>query len=1070
VKHAVAVLLILALAGPLFAQGLEDSPATPPSGGDPAEKKSEPAPKPDEGVVGARYAHLSPDGRQIAFSLWGDLWIMPAEGGRATRLTQNEASDLKPIWSPDGKRLAFTSDRSGNFDIWTMPADGGLPTQLTFDATMDHVCQYSADGSVIYFQSYRSGDLRIHTIPVDGGTPSPVTQDDGIGASVCAADGYVYYVRSDGNDLQRGYRGSANDELYRTRPGGIPERLTRNDQNDRESHISPDGKRLYFIRETGKTGKDWNLFVLDLETREEKALTELDQGGMAYLDFTADCARVIFAWKFRLWMLDLAADKAAPKLLPVLIVEDARRDPVVERILSGGAETVDVSPDGSRLAISLAGGIWILPSGGGDAREVTKSGSGDQGARFSPDGSMIAFFSEGRTGNADIFVANADGSNVRQVTSQTGGDFFLNWSPDGRQLVYCSDAAGNKDIWRIALDGSAPVQLTKNPYPEDDPAFSPDGNLIAYDSWPSGNADIFVMNGDGSGARRVCGTLAHEESPRFSPNGRLLVFTRTSAEGTQTVREVLVTDLAGSGEIRIADGHDGCFTRNGKEILYVDPQGHIKVAPAPEDIDGGRTVSFRAARRITLNRQFLDTFDEVTKQVAENFYDPKFHGNDWAKLTKAYRPIVAACRTRMEFYYVMRLLLGELNASHQGIYGPVNDIPNHSTGVLACGLVPETVDADPAPKKGPRLLRLRVLKPAKGGPADKAWIRDGDYIFGVAGKRLTVEDNFDQRMMNTVGQEVVLLVGTAPDGSDIRAVTVKPEGIDTTRQRMDQQWVQDCARTVKEKGSGRIGYIHLSHMMGPALREFEAHLSSKPVQDAKVLILDLRNNSGGNIHQAVIDILSRRQYASNSNHRGPTGKSPPLFWARPIVLLINERSFSDAEVFAHAFKTLKLGTIVGVPTPGAVIGTRDITLSDGSTFRVTLAGYHNLDGTNQEGHGCVPDVLVEVSVDDRIAGRDPQIVKAIELALAEIAPKKEAAAPKPADTPAPTDAPKPEEKPTPPDGPKPPAEPVPPEEPKPPVKPVTPDDPKPPEQPKPPEEPKPPQEPNPPREPNPPEK
>src|SRR5690606_39107010 len=156
--------------------------------------------------------------------------------------------------------------------------------------------------------------------------------------------------------------------------------------------------------------------------------------------------------------------------------------------------------------------------------------------------------------------------------------------PDGTYLVFSSERTGNREIFKVALDGTAPVQLTNTPYSDDDPSVSPDGSLIAYDSWPNGNADIFVMNADGSNVRRVYGTPAQEESPRFSPNGRLLVFTRTTQGGIGVTREVVVTDLAGSGEVVVASGHDGAFTNDGKEILYVDMDGQIKAAPAPQDI------------------------------------------------------------------------------------------------------------------------------------------------------------------------------------------------------------------------------------------------------------------------------------------------------------------------------------------------------------------------------------------------------------------------------------------------------------------------------------------------------
>lgn len=988
-RTLIAVVLILFLAAPLFAQSMgEDSTSAKPGKPKVEKKPTETNEKQDLGIVGGRYPHVSPDGKTVAFAVDGDLWIVPIEGGRATRLTLNEANDVKPVWSPDGKHIAFTSDRSGSFDVWMMPAEGGVPTRLTFDGATDHVCEFAPDGKTVIFQSARTGAWRIYSVPVTGGTPTPLTEFRSTTASV-GPDGYLYFQDSRADSLQMGYRGSANDDLYRSKPGELPEQLTKNKQNDREPHISPDGKRLYFTRETGKKGKDVNLHVLDLETKKVTQLTNLLENGISYLSLNQEGTRAFFAWNFRMYYLDLGVKDAKPQVIPVRIIEDTRRDPVEERTATTGADGVDVSADGNGMAFSLGGGIWVMGSGGGNARQLTPSGSGDANPRISPDGKRISFYSTGRTKSADLFVINLDGTGLRQLTFHEGGDFFQAWTPDSNALVFCSERSGNKDIWRVGLDGTPPVQITKNRFNEDDPTVSPDGRYIAFDAWANNRADIYIMNVDGSGMRQVYGTIAQEESPHFSPDGRLLVFTRSATSGTSRSQQVVVTDLNGSGEVVVAEGSAGVFTPDGLEIVYIDGRGHIKAAPAPKDIRGGRTIPFIAKREVEQSKLFAQAFDEAWNRIAQNFYDAKFHGVDWNAMKTRYRPLAVGAKTRMEFYYYMRLMIGELNASHQGISGPISDLRGFATGSLACELVPEAMDPMPGRggKPGPVMQRIKVVNPDRGGPADQAWIRDGDYIFGVNKKRLRLEDNFFLMMKDTVGKDVQLLVGTDPDGSNMRVVTVKPESSSAARDRAYGQWIAKCKKTTAEESKGQIAYIHIPQMNVMALRRFEAELASPGVQRAKALVLDVRNNGGGNIHQALIDILSRRHYANNSSRRGPRQKAPNLFWARPIVLLINEHSYSDAEVFPHAFKTLGLGKIVGMPTPGAVIGTQDVSLVDGSRLRITLQGFHNLDGKNQEGRGCVPDVIVEMTPEDIIKGNDPQLQKAIEILKAEIAPK-----------------------------------------------------------------------------------
>ncbi len=948
-------------------------------------KPSEPQ---DLGEAGARYPRLSPDGKLLAFSLHGDLWTIPVEGGRANRLTLHEANDLKPVWSPDGKRIAFTSDRSGSWDIWLMPAEGGVPTRITYDGGFDHMNQFTPDGENIIFQSTRNGSWRIYQIPVSGGTPIPLVLDkDSTLASIAAEDSeMIYYQYAISDSKMKGYRGSANDEIFRTLPRQIPERLTNNNQNDREPFVSPQGDKLYFIRETGESGKDYNLFVMDLESREETQLTHLDSNGISSIAFNADFSKLYGVWKYRLYEIDLLSETKEPKLIPVKIVEDTRRDPVITRTITSGTASLDISPDGSLMTFELGGSIWIMKSSGGEATQLTSPGSGDAMPRFSPDGSMIAFFSATRSGNEDLFVIDIQSRRMRQLTHNQKADQFHNWAPDGSYLVFASDRGAHRDIWKIALDGSPPVQLTNNPYSDDDPSVSPDGSLIAFDSWGHGNADIYVMNPDGSGVRRVYGTLAQEESPRFSPDSQLLVFTRTNVSGISFSRNVVVTDLQGSGEIILAEGSGGCFTPDGKEILYVSPDGKIKAIPAPTSIQGGRTIPFIATEKTEQSKLFIQSFDEAWELVHNNFYDPEFHGVDWKAMRNKYRPLVESCKTRREFYYYVTEMIGELNASHQGIYGPISDIPGYNTGFLGCELIPEVIEAKDLEKsKGALQLRLRVKDPEKGGAVDKAWIRHDDYIFGVDGKRLGVEDNFYQLLKNRIYQPVRLMVGSSPDADDIREVVVMPEHHGQTAARRYGEWIKTNKEKTTEKSDKQVAYIHIPRMRQDALVNFQNELGSAEVQAAKALVLDVRNNGGGNIHQELIDILSRRHYANNTSQKGEPTKSPELFWDRPIVLLINEDSYSDAEVFPHAIKTLGLATIVGVATPGAVIGTRDLTLSDGSTFRVTLSGFVNLDGTNQEGNGCEPDVKVEVSAEDRILKRDPQLNKAIEIALEKIA-------------------------------------------------------------------------------------
>ena len=156
--------------------------------------------------------------------------------------------------------------------------------------------------------------------------------------------------------------------------------------------------------------------------------------------------------------------------------------------------------------------------------------------------------------------------------------------------------------------------------------------------------------------------------------------------------------------------------------------------------------------------------------------------------------------------------------------------------------------------------------------------------------------------------------------------------------------------------------------------------------DKKALIIDVRGKVGGRIHDQLLTLLMKKQYATSTSRRLRYQHNPEPFrvWDRPSIVLVDERSFSDGEIFPIIYKELKLGKVVGIPSSGAVIGTWEYELIDGSSMRLPGSGWYKMDGTNMEGTGAMPDIIVENSPNDIIAERDPQLVRAIEEIIDEL--------------------------------------------------------------------------------------
>jgi Tol biopolymer transport system component len=983
---------------------------------------------------GLRYPCLTPDHEAVVFCYRGDIWVADVDGERpARRLTIHEAQDTLPRVSPDGKTVAFSSQRNGAYDIFLVPIEGGEARQLTFHSGVEIVCDWSPDGKRLLFVSNRDASryrLNVYEVAVSGGTPRQITKDGGRDATYTPDGKGIVYARGFNTIYQDDYEGSANYDLHHVGiEGGVPKRLTKSHGNERYPFVGADGKTLYFVAEEDKVA---NFYATTLAGGERRQVTHLEKTDVHRPDLDYDGKTVVYERWGQLFLTDLTAAEPQAKPIQLVVRGDVRHSGVAQRTVTAGAEQVDVSKDGSRLVFSLHGDIWLTAGSGGNARRLTSGPAVDEWPRFRPDGAKVAFQSD-RSGNSDIFLLDVASGAISQVTKDKSGDFYHNWSPDGRKLVFCSERSGNRDIWTIDVESQEAQRLTTHSAADDDPVFSPNGRSIAFDSGREGTQAIFIMDANGSNVRRVTGASnAYYQVPSFSPDSSLIVYEIFNPASGRS-GGLHVTAATGGESMQISsDGSTACWSPRGDFIYFsagTSGSQEIFRVPAPRTVENREKVPFIGTVEVDLRKELADLFEEAWRRLRDGFYDPKMHGVDWDAMKKKYRDMAVDAENKVEFQNVVMQMLAELNASHLGIHGGRKRSNTVSARVVPTGYLGVEF-ADRPLEDGGRKIELVF----PGGPADRADLRVGDVILAVERKRIRPDTDLDQVLRGTVGKEIRVRYRpfTEEGHGTPREKRVKPISAGQLARMRHARWVAGNLVKVRKETKGKVAYIHLNAMNAENLARFRRAIANWNLRQRSKrggpegLIIDVRENGGGNIHQQLMEVLTARPFAQ-IQVRGSRIKmtQPTLYWDRPVVVLINERSFSDAEVFPYVFQHAGVGKVIGVPTPGGVIGTNDVTLSDGTTFRIPRVGYYGMDGTNLERLGVKPDILVEETAEDRLAGRDPQLARAIEVVMEQVeaaggggaSPAKPPATKPPATEP-PVDEPDPRE-PTPPPAPAP---------------------------------------------------
>ena len=358
--------------------------------------------------------------------------------------------------------------------------------------------------------------------------------------------------------------------------------------------------------------------------------------------------------------------------------------------------------------------------------------------------------------------------------------------------------------------------------------------------------------------------------------------------------------------------------------------------------------------------------------MKHRFYDPQMHGANWPAARERYAPLLDHVADNDELHAVMMMMIGELNASHTGVSGGPNNLPNtERTRYPGFDLV-----ADPSGF-------LKVGHIYKNGPADRdiLKVKTGQFVLSVNGHDLKASDNYWRHFTLAAGSKFNFLLNDKPSKEGAWTVSIEPVG--SLGDLQYARWVDERRAIVDKLTKGEYGYLHIRAMNAPSLRQFVLDLASNRTK--KALVIDQRFNGGGGIEQELLAILSGRQYQYTMGRDAGFRQPRPQNFYGPMVVMQNERSGSNAEMFPAGFRALGLGKVIGVPTAAAVIGTGSYTLLDGSTIRTPGTGVWTAEGENMENYGVPPDVYVDNLPADFLKGRDAQLEKAVEVLREELA-------------------------------------------------------------------------------------
>ncbi len=869
-----------------------------------------------------------------------NVWVYDFKTKETVNITNNDNQNIFPMWH--GDKVYFLSDRDRTMNLFVYDMNTKATTKVTNYSEYDIKFPSLGNESIIfenggYIYNYAFADGNITKVNVKIVNDLTTGRDELKDASKMINS---WAISPDGKRVVFGARG---DVYTVPAKSGITRNLTESSGvHDRNVEWSPNGKYISFISD--RTGED-EIYIQNQNGQEDAI--QITSGSDTY--------------KYNpIWSPDSKYLMWGDKMGRLNIINiDSKELTVADESNSWEIRDYNWAPDSKWIAYTLpvtfsVNRIYIYNLETGQTKPVTDNWYDSGNPTFDSKGNYL-FFTSARDfnpiySNTEWNHAYRDMSKVYFVTLQKSTPSPFEPENDEVTVVEkeSSDKKDKKDKNGKTVESSDDTSVK----------IDFDGIINRIIGLPVKAANYWSITA-------IDNDVYFNQWAAGDKGASLLLY---------NLKKKKETNLGQIGSYVISSNHKKMFVNvRGKYSVINLPKGKVKPTEFV-DLSNMKVM-------VNLKEEWAQIYNESWRQMRDFFYAPNMHGVDWPSIQKKYDVLLPYVNNRNDLNYIIGEMIGELSVGHAYVLGGDKASPKR----IKTGLLGAKISKD---KSGyfvidEILLGENWTKGARSPLTEVGVdVNEGDYIIAINGKSLKEVNDIYSLLIGKADKQIILTVNSKASKDGSKDIIVVPT--DDESGLYYYTWVMENIEKVNEATNGEVGYIHIPDMGPGGLNEFVKHFY--PQLNKKALIIDDRGNGGGNVSPMLIERLNRELTLYGMSRNNDVNTKPREMMRGPKVLLLDNYSASDGDLFPYQFKKLKMGTLIGVRSWGGVVGIRGSMpfIDGGDLRRPEFAPFDENGNWVIEGYGVDPDIVIDNDPAKEYAGEDQQLNKAIEVILEQM--------------------------------------------------------------------------------------